>query len=308
MKTRLWFVLALASLLASAGRAQSGRFAVAIVRLDGGLVPIAEYDGARWRRAWPEADEATERAPTIDGIESIWRKRGERVPRVWTVWPATGASSIQARVNGIEIADAHCGGQVTLKTDLRPIKAEHAVKLAVALDSNLPVGSIKEIDRSNSVWRSAEPVVLSNLSKLEAAQAQTERQELQRDPPQPVAHITALYREAKSPRSPIYFVAEKNYRTPSLPRDSSCERITVMTGWLVPTAGGGALTLRDARVFLTDCDEKEVSVAVPLAAVHVSNHLFWVLQEHGYEDETYLIAEIGPTAIRYPINVSGGGC
>jgi hypothetical protein len=307
LRTTLWFSLALTTLIASAGDAQSRRFAVAIVRLDGGLVPFAEFDGARWQQAWPEADRPTERAPTIDGIESIWRKRGERVPRVWTVWPATGASSAQARVNGIEVAEGHCEGQVALKTTLRPIKAEHPVKFGVAVDSNLPVGSIEEISQSNSIWRSAEQVVLSSLSKVEAAQAQTEHQELPRETPQPVARITELYREAKSPRSPIYFIAEKKYRTPSFPQDPSCERITVMTGWLVPTAGG-ALALRDAKVVITDCDKKEVRTALPLAVIHVSNHLFWVLQEHGYEDETYLIAEIGPTDVRYPIQVNGGGC
>jgi len=45
-----------------------------------------------------------------------------------------------------------------------------------------------------------------------------------------------------------------------------------------------------------------------LAAVHVSNHLFWVLQEHGYEDESYLIAQILPTDVRQLIEVNGGGC
>jgi hypothetical protein len=71
LKKNLWFSLVLTSLLASAGHAQSQRFAVAIVRLDGGLVPFAEYDGARWQPAWPEADRTTEDAPTIDGIDSI---------------------------------------------------------------------------------------------------------------------------------------------------------------------------------------------------------------------------------------------
>jgi hypothetical protein len=142
---------------------------------------------------------------------------------------------------------------------------------------------------------------------LEGAQAQTEHQQLPRETRQPVGRVTALYREAKSPRSPIYFVAEKKYRTPSFPQDPSCDRITIMTGWLVPTASG-TLTLRDTKVYLTDCDGKEVRTALPLAALHVSNHLFWVLQDHGYGDETYLIAEIGPTDLRYPINVNGGGC
>jgi hypothetical protein len=53
---------------------------------------------------------------------------------------------------------------------------------------------------------------------------------------------------------------------------------------------------------------KGIRTAVPLAAVHVADRVFWVLQEHGYEDETYLIAEIEPAEVRYPIKVNGGGC
>ena len=48
--------------------------------------------------------------------------------------------------------------------------------------------------------------------------------------------------------------------------------------------------------------------ALPLAAFRVSGRVFWVIQEHGYEDETYGIAEIGPSGVRYPIMVNGGGC
>jgi hypothetical protein len=265
---RFALLFALAALGTSSPATQPQRFTLAIVRLDGAIVPFAAYDGGRWERAWPDADEAIERTPTIDGTASIWQKRGERVPRTWTVWPATGASSIQAHVNGIEIADAHCGGHIALKTSLQPIKAEHPAKLGVAVDSNITVGSVQQVPKSNSVWRSAEQVVLSNLPKLEAAQARMQRQELPRETPQAVADITALYRETKSPASPLYFVAEKKYRSPSSPQDPSCERITVMTGWLVPTSGG-ALTLRKARLFLSDCDEKDVRTAMPLAAVHV---------------------------------------
>jgi hypothetical protein len=227
---------------------------------------------------------------------------------VWTVWPATGTRPIQAQVTGIQVADAHCGGQVALTTNLRPIKARHPAKYGIAVDSSIPVRRIDEVGESNAVWRSAERVVLSNFSKLEAEKAESQRSgALPHETPQPVARMTSLYRESKSARSAMYFVARKKYRTPSFPQDPSCERLTVMTGWLVPRADG-TLTLRDTKVFVTDCDEKDVRRALPLAAVHVSGHVFWVLQEHGYEDETYLIAEIGPTDVGYPIEVNGGGC
>jgi len=307
VKLRFALALVWVAFTAATASGQPQRFALAIVRLDGAIVPFAAFDGGRWERAWPEADEATESAGTIDGTPSVWRRRGERVPRVWTVWPATGARSIQAQVTGIQVADAHCGGQVALKTNLPSGKVEHPAKFGVAVDSKVPMGAVEKINEPNSAWKSAAQIVHSNFAKLEAAQAQKDHQELPHETPQPVARITALYRESKSSRSAMYFVAEKKYRTPPFPQDPSCERITVMTGWLLPTADG-TLALRDAKVFMTDCDEKEVRTALPLAIVHVSDLPFWVLQEHGYEDEIYLIAEIGPADVRYPITVNGGGC
>jgi len=80
-----------------------------------------------------------------------------------------------------------------------------------------------------------------------------------------------------------------------------------MTGWLVP-AEGNTFSLVNPEVFFTDCDGKGVRVAEPLAALRLSDLQFWILQEHGYEDESYVIAEIRAAKIRYPIRVSGGGC
>jgi hypothetical protein len=307
VKRRAWLSVAIAAVLISTTVAQPGRFTLAIVRLDGRLVPFAAYEGGRWERAWPEAGEATGGTPTIDTTPSVWRRRGDRVPHVWQVWPSSGGTRTEAHVQGVEIVEAHCQRQVALATDLPEAKGEHPLKFGVAVDSNLPIGSIEEVRRSDVVWRTAERAVVANFSGLEAAKAQADRGQLLSETPAPVARITALYREAKSPRSPMYFVADRKYRTARSPQDPGCTALTIMTGWLVPT-DGGALTLRDPKVFLTDCDAKEVRTALPLAVLRVSGQLFWVLQEHGYEDETYVIAEIGLSETRYPIDVSGGGC
>jgi hypothetical protein len=45
-----------------------------------------------------------------------------------------------------------------------------------------------------------------------------------------------------------------------------------------------------------------------LAAVHVQGQLFWILQERGYEDETYVVVDIRPAGVRHVIDVNGGGC
>jgi hypothetical protein len=306
---KMWIgplLMAVALLVPTAG-AEPRRFVLAIVRLDGRVVPFASYDGHRWERAWPDAVEAIVGTPTIDNTPSVWRKRGDRVPTVWHVWPASGASPIRARVSGVEVVEAHCSGQVALKTDLPAVKGEHALKFGVAVDSpSVSVNAIGELRRSGVLRRAAERTVVVEFSKLEAAQAQADGASLPVETPAPVVRITSLYRQAGSPRSPLYFVAEKKYRTPHV-QDPGCAALTIMTGWLVPT-DAGTLILRDPRVFLTDCDAKELRTALPLAALRVSKRLFWVLQEHGYEDETYVLAEIGPSEVRYRIEVNGGGC
>jgi hypothetical protein len=297
----------LAALVITSAAAQSQNFTVAIVRPDGRLVPFAAFAAGRWERAWPAADEATD-ATVIDSVPSVWRRRGSRVPGVWRVWPGSGGPAIDATVSGLEVVDAHCSRQVALRTDLPTGSVEDRRKLGVAVDSSdVAVGAIEAVTRSDSIWGAAERAVLDSFSRLEAAEAAANRHQLPRETPVPVTQIAALFRETNSSRSPLYFIAEKTYRTPRFPEDPQCWSVTMVTGWLVPT-DAGTYTLLDPRVLLTDCDAKEARRAVPLAAFRVSGQLFWVLRQLGYEGEGYAIAEIRQSQIRYPIDVNGGGC
>ena len=300
-------LLTIAALLVSTAGARPRRFAIAIVRLDGRLVPFASYDGTRWEKAWPEPDEAILGKPTIDEVPSVWRRRGEPVPGIWHVWRTGRATPIEARVTGAEVVEAHCQGQIALKTDLPEAKRKRPVEMPMvegraggAVDSSsVPVGAIEALRPSGVGWRAAARAVISSFSTLEAGLAQAQGARLPVETPASVPRITALYRQVGAPRFPMYFVADKEYRP--------CTARTIMTGWLLPADAGG-WTLRNPRVWLTDCDLKEPRIALPLAALQASSRLFWVLQEHGYEDETYVIAEVGPSEVRYSLAVNGGGC
>ena len=306
MRSGPWLAAVLAAMLSAQG-AQPARFALAIVRLDGRLVPFAAYDAGRWEQAWPHADEPAKATPTIEEIPGIWRKRGEPVPTKWRVWPASGAPSVDARVTGVVVVESHCQAQVALATDLPPAKGEHRQKLGMAADANLSVVPVEAVSRAEVLWNTAERIVVANFDALEAAKALADRSPVAHESPAPQPRLTHLYKETKAPRSPMYFVAEKKYRTARHPQDRECGAATVVTGWLT-TAEDGTVLLRDADVFLTDCDEKVVRRGLPLGAFRASEQLFWVMQEHGYEDETYRIAEIGATDVRYPITFPGGGC
>ena len=100
MEQLAWWSVALAAVLMPTGvqpgspagvlcaqEQEPQRFTLAIVRVDGRLVPFAAYDDGRWEKAWPEADDEEPRGtPSLDKVPSVWRKRGDTVPGVWQVW------------------------------------------------------------------------------------------------------------------------------------------------------------------------------------------------------------------------------
>lgn len=313
VKMRTGTILVLAALVVSTAGAQPRRFVVAIVRLDGRLVPFAAWNGTEWERAWLGGYDGVAGTPAVDDVPSVWSRRGERVPRAWRVWPAAGGGPIPARVRSAEIVEAHCDGQIALKTDLpEPKRKDPEViiegRFGVAMhDSAIPVSAIVQLPRSHVLWRRAEQVVRAGFDARETAQAQAAHRQLPRRHPIPAVRLSKLYRQAGSSRSALYFEAERSYPTGPFFGDRTCPSRTIMTGWL-GQAGAGALTLLDPRVFVTDCDLKEPRIGLPLAALRVANRSFWILQEHGYEDETYHVVEVGSSEVREAIKVDGGGC
>jgi hypothetical protein len=310
MKMRTGILLVLVAVFVSTAGAQPRRFAVAIVRTDGRLVPFAAWNGGGWQRAWPEIFEA---AGSPAAIDEVWLRRGQRVPRLWRVWPSSGGGPVRARVRGVEIVEAHCETQVALKTDFpepRPRDPEEGVegRFGIAVhDPAVPVRAIERLGRSHALWRKAEQVVRAGFDAREKAQALAGDRQLPRYEPTPRVLLSELYRQAGSPGSLVYFVAERAYPTGPFFADTTCPSRTVMSGWLAP-GSGGSLTLLDPKVFVTDCDGKEIVTTSPLGALQVGKRSFWVVQEHGWEDETYTILEVGPAEVRRAFEVDGGGC
>lgn len=199
--------------------------------------------------------------------------------RTWHVWSAAAAQPTTARVSGVDQVESHCSVVRALATDL-PTHATpphtYPLTLAIAIEASadLPAGSLHTIStmpRADPGWKAAERIV--------------------RLP------ITALYRDTSDARSPMYVVAERRRGN----------HVTILTGWLIPDAAG-TLKLRARAVFEGNSEVKEARTAVPLAALHLSGQLFWILQELGYENENYVIANIRAATVRPVLAVDGGGC
>lgn len=284
--------------------AQAERFTLAVVwEPNGVLRPFATFDGRTWRQAWPGPDEFTQPG-AIDDIPSVWRSRGERVPRAWHAWPLTGGPAVRLQIMTAQVDDSGCFKQVALGTDLPKAGPSQSSRFGVAVDSSgVAVTAIEEVPPTNAAFTAAEKTVLSSFPLLERA---TSNQRVI-ESAQAAARLTRLYRDTQSPRSPMYFVAERLYGNPFDPRDPQCMAALVVTGWLVPAANGG-YRVTATRAYATDCDREAVRIARPLGALRIGKRSFWALSEAGYEDVQFQIAEIQPSEVTYRLTVDGGGC
>lgn len=286
--------------------------AVAIVRTDGRVVPFGAWNGMAWERAWPEifAEPITSAA-----LDEAWSRRGTELPRLWRVWPASGGGPVATRATGVELVEAHCETQVALKADFPDPKQRDPDlegvegRFGIAVDGTAaPVRAIQRLRRSHSLWTQALQVVRSGFDARENSEAQARNRQLPRQQPPPPVQLKELYGEAGSPASPLYFVAERTFATGPFVAEVPCPWRTEMSGWLAP-AGGGGLALLDPRVLVTSCGHGKDGVSLyPLGALRLGTRSFWVVQEHGWEDETYVILEVGPAEVKRAFAVAGGGC
>jgi hypothetical protein len=185
------------------------RFEIAVVRLDGRLVPFAAYAQGQWQEAWPSASRSDDEPKRIEDVASIWRQRNEKVPGVWRVWPQSGAAVIETHVKGIEVVEAHCVGQVALGTDLPALKEEHPLKFGVAVDTSLTLRPLLDIKQSEALWKTAEHAVTEKFTQLEREKIDGKTPRLSYDPtpseaPQPAIVLDRLIGDRTSPGSPLF--------------------------------------------------------------------------------------------------------
>jgi len=281
----------------------SQRFEIAIVRIDGALVPFAAYDREQWTQAWPDAW-------NYPGLRSIWQRRGEAIPGEWHVWRLSGGSAIDGHVTGRARVNAHCLDVPALLTDLPKAawqsNAAPVPTFGIATHGDVSVTTIERLNDADEAWQRAEKIVLADFDRRETA-AREESSQSVTETPSPRARLKELYRERDSASSPSYFVAQKVYRRGPI-GDPGCGPQTVMTGWLLPMPDGSH-RLFAVKVFLTDCDWKGPSTLVPTAKIATtSGRSFWIAGEFGYEDESNVIFEIKRLGVQRVLQTSGGGC
>lgn len=291
---------------------------VGIVRPDGRLIPFAAYADGQWEQAWPGAEESDDPAsiekatpgqlPAIDDVPSFWNGRGEPVPRTWFVRRLSRPDPIATQVTRTAIFETHCSGQIALATDLAPKPPQFWRRIGVAVtDSSVQVSIVNEVLPADPAWNGVSTLVIKQFERLEREHVHISGPPLIRDATPPPIKIRRLYRSAGAAVSPMYFEAQRSYAAPRYAGEPQCPAVTVLTGWIM-VAANGDFTLVAPVVYLTECEQKSVRRAAPLAALQVGASLFWVLQTAGYEDLRYVVARLRSSSVEFVVDVDAGGC
>jgi hypothetical protein len=299
----LWLaVLVSASVVATTavGAAQAddalSPVAIGLVRNDGVLFPLAQFQNGTWTPLTSE-DSATG-GSRMTPVARTLAQSG------WSAFPLGGGPPFPLAIRSITSVESHCVDLEGFRTDAPvrqfPANTWPKPKSAIALWGGGTVAPSQQLKApyDPAARRAARMIVAltqsAEVERVESASnsplAKSTAAERGRIP----VHITNLARHTFSERTPYYFEARKRY---------AGGFDLYVSGWLVMSAYRIEVTHVTASV--TDDDYKGLETASVLGVVELADRAVWVLEAHGYESETYVLMEFDPARA---IRVGGGGC
>gem|GEM_PF-1195497 len=294
-------------------------FIVGVFRTDGVVVPFARYANQKWTNPWPKsADAQADEPSTIADLPKPWYESFVKPPAEWDLsLPAGGTLTVQTSKN-IQVC-SHCQKVWGLLSDYpnaKPAGRNECVRtLGIALSKKRPAPTMERLTRTSPDWQQLLKFVspefdrAENAGLTEASQlyyAQIPRAEERAKIPMSMLN---LYRHQLTDQGEVlfYFEVSKEYAKPPEANDAGCNNISLFDGWASRDANG-YLTLLDSHFSPTDCDMKEGGRIAPFALMKLDGKTFVVVEEDGYEGESYVIFEIRKDSVHRVLETYAGSC
>jgi len=255
----------------------------------------------------------------LTDLSDAWFDRNKALSTTW-YYRASSGEATPIKASKIIKVRNHCQENWAVLCDFpgKPlIGGEHHRNIGVALDIDKWIDNPIEIMNSSKERRRIASFVRPAFDKSEGIK-----------PPgigslEPYVHhpsnaerrkarliISRLYRNREIiDGQRIYYVeAKKEYKNPFFSKtDPSCNTISFFKGWIVQNKRG-ALRLIDSRYILSDCDMKATTLTKLLGILPIRDRIFFITEDHGYEDESYRILELKGSRIKQVLKVYGGAC
>ncbi|MCP9496453.1 MAG: hypothetical protein MSG64_18580 [Pyrinomonadaceae bacterium MAG19_C2-C3] len=303
------------------GRAAS--FMIGVVRADGMIIPFAEYARGAWSNPWTEAKPdyqvGSEVVPKSLGMAKAWFERKGKTPRQW-YFRAAGDEAVLLTASKIAKVENHSQDNWALESDLpkQANESGHHRNLGIALSGKEKFDTFIEIkadskeaenfaDQLKPLYESAERLEIARSDR-----GYTHGVEIVTDAERAKVklEIQSLYRSriAFDGRELYSFGVKKSYARPPASSDAGCADVAEFQGWAF-RGRDGELSLLDGELAfnLTDCDGKTAGRSVtPFGTIRLDNQTFLIVEEHGWEDESYTILELKDSAILRTLETHGG--
>lgn len=276
----------------------ASRFAVAVVRADGAIVPFAAYHDGRWREMWTAVERKRYEIPaTLDDIDRDWWRGFGPILAWWYAPP--GGETTSLAVTGVRLLATPCSGDVGLLTDLQPAadpppeRTAPYPKLGLATSARVSTTPIVPALPGSEEWRTAREVLSRSFYDLETRQLLAMRWGHPIPPRErrdtPVQLNTALH----VPGSRfIYVEATRRYRDPNPPDDQPpCPLVTFVQGFLWRN-DRGRLEPVSMTSLVSYCHMEDAMYAWPLGAIDAGGHRYWLTQLAGWTAEGYGVLEL----------------
>src|SRR5215813_2314798 len=296
------------------------QFTIGILRGDSVIIPIGEYRDGKWLARWPKPDGFGEDIDTsLADLPDAWFDRNRVLSTTWYYRPSNDVATLIKTSKKVKVQN-HCQENWAVLCDFpgQPLKAgEHHRNVGVALDADKWIDNPIEIINSSREGRRITSFVRPAFDKSEGIKP-TGIGSLKPYPHYPSNAerrkarliIDRLYRN----REPIdgqriyYVEAKKEYKNLYFSKtDPSCNTISFFKGWIIQNKRG-VLRLIDRRHILSDCDMKAATSTKLLGILPMRDRIFFITEDHGYEDEGYRILELKGSRIKQVLNVYGGSC
>ena len=302
---------------AEASQDHDGRGALAVLRRDGLLLPIASFDRDSWRTTWPVHPNRYQEIPATPGAipKSWW---GTRWPDQWRAHLTSG-DAVFLEVKAPAIYRVFCGPVLGLRTTYRsdqplpPVPVDPFPKDGLAISGGVPLEPIETVSRSSPEWTSMAVSLLQAFNRIEDETITGVRNTAQwRHPIPPEMRRTLPVRLESWYRSPSsepgwtvsYVEVVRQY--PPGPDDRGCGLETFVSGWL-HHRDGRLMPETQLRAKLTYCDRVGATYMLPFGRIRPRTDTYWVFQLSGWEGESYQVVAVRPEKVRYVLGVFAGG-
>lgn len=278
---------------------------VAIVRMDGLLVPIAVHDGTEWWNAWPFASNDKVSAILLPGSVSDmpkdWLPPSVSLPRGWTMWPLDRTGRREIRIRGFARPDQSIMEMIGLRTDLSMRRSEYAkwangdgdAGIAVAGDGK--IGRFVTPSTGGAEWRAILRSLGTRLDDAETEALPDRVRQLNERGRHPALQLPSAAQRRATPingelRKALhtdadgtwyYFNASREYARRTT---ADCTPVTEFKG-IFRREISGNLVVKSFSAFATDSCSCSESLQ-PLATLQWSGPTLWIVRvnvEDGFD-------------------------